>query len=363
MEKQTTKDIIESLNTQIVKVQDSTKTDVLKIAGDIIRSGGLVAFPTETVYGIGANALDVVAVKKIFLAKGRPSDNPLIMHISDLNNLEKYVLEISPSAKLLIDAFWPGPLTLVFKKTPLVPESITGGLDTVAIRMPNHPIARKIIEFAGVPVAAPSANLSGKSSPTRGKHVIDDLTGRVDMIIDGGKSILGLESTVLDVSSLEPCILRPGSITRTMIEEVIGKVTYDDHLKNQDAIPKSPGMKYKHYAPKGNLSIITSHEEKKIIDYINQKYEELHKHGRKVGAIVPTHVHAMIFTDLVKDIGQYNDSTQIGSNLFKILREMDEAKIDDIFSFEFKGDELMVSIMNRLNKAAGHQRIDLDEVL
>jgi L-threonylcarbamoyladenylate synthase len=352
----------EVINTRIVSFHEADSLSVLKHAGEIISKGGLVAFPTETVYGIGANALDPEAVKKIYIAKGRPSDNPLIMHISHSDMLKAYVEEITPAALLLIEHFWPGPLTLVFKKTSLVPSCITGGLNTVAIRMPNHPIAQKIIEYAGVPVAAPSANLSGKSSPTRGKHVIEDLAGRVDMIIDGGKATLGLESTVLDVTLDTPCILRPGSITRSMIEAVIGTVLYDDHLKNQEAIPKAPGMKYKHYAPKGNLSIVTSIDEQKIVAFINQKSKEHQAQQKKVGAIVPSHMHEYIQADLVKDIGHLDDSAQIGSNLFAILREMDEQAIDEIFSFEFKGDELMLSVMNRLNKAASHYIIDLDEV-
>lgn len=349
-------------NTTIVKIQSEIDNEALQEAGAIIKKGGLVAFPTETVYGIGANALDPIAVNKIYQAKGRPSDNPLIMHISDISMLNVYVKEISDSAKKLMDAFWPGPLTLVFNKSSIVPECITGGLNTVAIRMPKHPIARKIIEYAGVPVAAPSANLSGKSSPTRGKHVIEDLTGRVDMIIDGGKATLGLESTVLDVSAEELVILRPGSITQSMIEAVVGSVKYDDHLKNKDAVPKAPGMKYKHYAPKGNLQIIAGNVDQDVIDYINEKSRILKAMHKKVGVIVPSHVQSEMVADMVKDIGEQDNATQIGSNLFKILREMDEADIDEIFSFEFKGDELLISVMNRLNKAAGHQIVYLDEV-
>lgn len=361
MEKKVELNLDTYLTTKIIRIRSDEEIEALHEAGTIIKNGGLVAFPTETVYGIGANALDPKAVNKIYLAKGRPSDNPLIMHISNIEMLAAYVEEIKPSAKKLIEAFWPGPLTLVFNKSSIVPDCITGGLDTVAIRMPKHPIARKIIEFAGVPVAAPSANLSGKSSPTRGKHVIEDLTGRVDMIIDGGKATLGLESTVLDVSGDELVILRPGSITQSMIEAVVGNVRYDDHLKNKDATPKAPGMKYKHYAPKGNLQVISGNNDQEVIDFINERSLHLKAMHKKVGVIVPSHVHSQMIADIVKDIGEHDNSAQIGSNLFKILREMDELNIDEIFSFEFKGDELMISIMNRLNKAAGHQIIYLGE--
>lgn len=362
MENKKTENLNVHLNTLIVEVNDDQNIAELQLAGEIIKNGGLVAFPTETVYGIGANALDPAAVNKIYIAKGRPSDNPLIMHISQIDMLEAFVKEVKPEARKLMEAFWPGPLTLVFKKSGIVPDCITGGLETVAIRMPKHPIARKIIEFAGVPVAAPSANLSGKSSPTRGKHVIEDLKGRVDMIIDGGKATLGLESTVLDVSGDQMCILRPGSITQSMIESVVGKVQYDDHIKNKDAVPKAPGMKYKHYAPKGNLQIISGNDEERMITYINVHCKELKDQGKKVGVIVPTHLHGRIVADIVIDIGESDNATQIGSNLFKILREMDELEMDEIFSFEFKGDELMISVMNRLNKAAGHQIVKIDEV-
>lgn len=330
-----------------------------KIAGEIIRSGGLVAFPTETVYGIGANALNEVALLKIYEAKGRPSDNPLIIHISHVDWLPKYVNGISDKALSLIEAFWPGPLTLVFNKSDLVPSIVTGGLNTVAIRMPKHPVAKAIIDQAGVPVAAPSANLSGKPSPTRGQHVIDDLSGRVDMIVDGGKAYLGLESTVLDVSNEIPCILRPGSITHSMIEAVVGTVKYDEYLSNESSAPKAPGMKYKHYAPKGNLQIISGENEVKVINYINCEGLKLIEKGHKVGVITPEHAKEEFNLSVVESIGHIDNPTEIGSNLFKILRKMDDVKVDDIFSFEFKGEEVTVAIMNRLIKAAGHIIIEV----
>lgn len=352
---------MKKLETTIVHIGKDIElhTKDFKIAGEIIRGGGLVAFPTETVYGIGANALNEEALLKIYEAKGRPSDNPLIMHISNVDWLPRYVGDISDKALSLIEAFWPGPLTMVFNKSDLVPSVVTGGLKTVAIRMPKHPIAKAIIDQAGVPVAAPSANLSGKPSPTRGQHVIDDLSGRVDMIVDGGKSQLGLESTVLDVSSDIPCILRPGSITRSMIEEIVGQVNYDAHLSDESSAPKSPGMKYKHYAPKGKLQIISGDDEAHVIDYINNEGQKLIKNGHKVGVITPEHAKDSFNLDVVESIGHIDNPTEIGSNLFKILRKMDDAKVDDIFSFEFKGEEVTVAIMNRLIKAAGHTIIDV----
>jgi len=352
---------MKKLETSVVHIGKELElhNEDFKIAGEIIRSGGLVAFPTETVYGIGANALDEEALLKIYKAKGRPSDNPLIMHISNVDCLPKYVNEISDKALSLIEAFWPGPLTLVFNKSDLVPSIVTGGLNTVAIRMPKHPIAKNIIEQAGLPVAAPSANLSGKPSPTRGQHVIDDLSGRVDMIIDGGKAHLGLESTVLDVSGDIPCILRPGSITHSMIEEVVGTVHYDAHLSDESSVPKAPGMKYKHYAPKGTLKIVSGEEEVKVINYINSEGQKLIEQGRKVGVITPEHAKGEFNLSVVESIGHIDNPTEIGSNLFKILRKMDDANVDDIFSFEFKGEEVTVAIMNRLIKAAGHTIIEV----
>lgn len=346
------------LNTKIISVDElNIVEDQLKEAGNIIKQGGLVAFPTETVYGIGANALDETSIRKIYEAKGRPSDNPLIMHICDESQVAEYVLNISDTAQKLMKAFWPGPLTLIFKKNNIVPSAITGGLDTVAIRMPSHPIAAAIIKYAGVPVAAPSANLSGKPSPTRGRHVIEDLKGRVDMIIDGGKSTLGLESTVLDVSSEKPCILRPGSITKTMIEDIIGSVEYDAHLSNSKEIPRAPGMKYKHYAPAGNLTIVSSEDESKVVAYINEQVDYLHQKNKKVGIITPSHTLTLFHSELVLSIGNINNPDEIGSNLFNILRKMDEQQIDEIFSFEYPGEEVSVAVMNRLMKAAGYSII------
>lgn len=350
------------MKTQIIELneQGELNSDDLTLAGKILAQGGLVAFPTETVYGIGANALDDEAISKIYIAKGRPSDNPLIMHISDFDWLETYASSISEKAIKLAKEFWPGPLTMVFNKTDIVPVKLTGGLNTVAIRMPKHPIAKSIIHASGIPVAAPSANLSGKPSPTRGYHVVEDLSGRVDMIVDGGKTELGLESTVLDVTGDIPCILRPGSITKSMLEKVVGHVTYDANLKDKNQAPMSPGMKYKHYAPKGKLQIVSSSDEEKVIEFINQEGKRLMESGHKVGVITPEHNLDLFHLDVVESIGSIDNHTEIGSNLFKILRKMDDMEVDYIFSFEFKGEDVSEAIMNRLVKAAGHHIIQVD---
>jgi L-threonylcarbamoyladenylate synthase len=340
----------------VLTENDPNYMQVIQEAGKILREGGLVAFPTETVYGIGANALDEEAIKKIYLAKGRPSDNPLIMHISDLNTLDKYVNDINEKSKQLIAQFWPGPLTLIFHKKNSVPDIITGGLETVAVRMPKHPIAYDIIRSAGVPIAAPSANISGKPSPTRGRHVIEDLDGRVDMIIDGGKATHGLESTVLDMTGTIPSILRPGSVTRSMIESVIGEVSYDNHLEDVTQVPKSPGMKYKHYAPKAPIKIVVGRDDR-VTDYINSQSTINQSQGLKVGIISPIHRVDFMQGDVVLSIGSIDRPEEIASNLFKILRKFDEVNVDIIYSVDFQGEELNIAIMNRLIKAAGHEII------
>ena len=232
-----------------VDLRQASSAEVIQTAAKILQEGGLVAFPTETVYGLGGNGLDSAACEKIYLAKGRPSDNPLILHISEIEELDRIVAEVSPQAKALMDAFWPGPLTMIFKKKDIVPAKATGGLDTVAVRFPNHPVARAIIRAAGLPIAAPSANSSGKPSPTRASHVEYDLNGKIDMIVDGGAAEWGLESTIVDVSDEIPMILRPGAVTKEMIEEVVGQVEIDPailHKPTADFKPKAPGMKYTH---------------------------------------------------------------------------------------------------------------------
>lgn len=330
--------------------------DRLKAGAEILRSGGTVAFPTETVYGLGANALDEKAVKKIFEAKGRPSDNPLILHIAKYDDIWDIVLEVSEKAEKLINEFWPGPLTLIFKKTSIVPKIVTGGLDTVAVRMPAHPIAKGLIELSGVPVAAPSANLSGKPSPTKENHVKNDLMGRVDAIIWGGDAAQGLESTVLDLTSDTPMILRPGGVTKEEIEKVVGKVDIDpalQDLKDSKLIPKSPGMKYTHYSPKADVILLKGNLDD-MIKGIKRIKKDKESEGYKVGIIATDETKDKYEGDKVISVGSRKQLETVASNLFKVLREFDETDIDIILAETFQEIGIGQAIMNRLMKAAGY---------
>lgn len=344
--------------TKVITVdeQGNLKAAELEEAGALLRHNKLVAFPTETVYGLGANALEEEAVSKIYEAKGRPSDNPLIMHISRKEWVTDYVKDYPPYVALLMEAFWPGPLTLVFNKKPIVPAAITGGLDTVAIRMPDHALARLIIDKAGVPVAAPSANRSGRPSPTTGRHVVTDLDGRVDMIIDGGPSRVGIESTVLDVTGECPCILRPGEITASMIEAVVGCVAFDTHLKDEKVAPKSPGMKYKHYAPNGELTLLEG-EQEAIIKWLQAKLLEDKEQGILSGVIVYEHMMEYFDNIYVLNMGRKGYPEEIAHHLFDNLRLMDEQGIKRIYAPVLDAGELTEAIMNRMLKAAGNRVI------
>ncbi|MBC7959369.1 MAG: threonylcarbamoyl-AMP synthase [Vallitaleaceae bacterium] len=349
------------MNTQIVKIKDlSSDSDGLDAAAKILRAGGLVAFPTETVYGLGANALSEAAVLKIYEAKGRPSDNPLIIHIAQSEDVFLFAKEVSQLSMKLMELFWPGPLTLIFKKTEIISHYITGGLDTVAIRLPSNPIARSIIQKAGCPIAAPSANRSGKPSPTRAKHVIEDLEGRVDMIVDGGKALIGLESTVLDVTGEIPIILRPGSITKSMLEEAVGTILVDQALLQVDekTIPRAPGMKYKHYAPKGHLIVVEGTKER-ATQWINEQVALKISQGNKIAIIATQEDAACYQCENITLIGSESNATEIASNLFKVLRSMDEHKIEWIYTRAFSEDDIGMATMNRLMKAAGNQKVNL----
>ena len=336
---------------------------VLARAGEILKSGGLVAFPTETVYGLGANALDENAAMKTYAAKGRPSDNPLIVHITDVEDLPIVARNISDKAKQIMERFWPGPLTLIFEKQYIVPFGTTGGLNTVAVRMPTDEIARAVIRAGGGYISAPSANTSGRPSPTSAQHVADDFDGRIDMIIDGGNVDIGLESTIVDMTVDPPMILRPGAITREMLEEVVGEVTVDAALLAEDSgeAPKAPGMKYRHYAPKAELSIVEG-EMDDTIKAIRQLAYEKTRLGYKVGVIATAETEACYANGIVKNIGTRHNESSIAKNLYRVLREFDEEDVDYIYSESFSGEGIGDAIMNRLGKAAGHHTIQATDI-
>ena len=345
------------MNTRFIKVErDSNDLTWTKDASEVLLSGGLVAFPTETVYGLGGNALDKTASQKIYAAKGRPSDNPLIVHISSFSQLENISKDLCKEAKILADAFWPGPLTMIVKKNEQVPYETTGGLDTVAVRMPSHPIARMLIEESGVMIAAPSANTSGRPSPTKASHVKDDLDGKIDMIIDGGEVDIGLESTIIDLSTDEFTVLRPGYITLEMIEDVLGRrVEIDRALvdSNSNIKPKAPGMKYRHYAPKAALTIVEG-ELDKVVATICDLSEAAVLKGQKVGIIATNQTFDSYGTGTVLNVGDRSDEEDIARHLFDILRQFDEYDIDVIYAESLSTPNLGQAIMNRLLKAAGH---------
>lgn len=346
------------MKTVMENMRDGIKEDGLRRAGEILKNGGLVAFPTETVYGLGANALDEKASAKIYGAKGRPSDNPLIVHIADWEALSEIVAEIPREAQLLADAFWPGPLTMIFKKSAVVPLTTTGGLSTVAVRMPDHEVARALIRAGGGYIAAPSANTSGRPSPTKAQHVAEDMDGVIDMIIDGGDVKIGLESTIVDLTEGTPTILRPGYINEQMLSEVLGRVETDRALISEDSSlrPKAPGMKYRHYAPKAELIIIEG-EEEQVRRRINELADEAAAAGRAVGIIGTDESLDCYRKGTVKSIGSREDELSIAQHLYSILREFDSSEVSVIYSESFETPKMGQAIMNRLIKAAGHQII------
>lgn len=324
-------------------------------AGQILKEGGLVAFPTETVYGLGADALNPQASRRIYEAKGRPSDNPLIVHISNMEDLGKIAAKVPKQARKLAEKFWPGPLTMVFEKSPLVPLETTGGLQTVAVRMPGHPIALALIQAGGGFIAAPSANTSGRPSPTTAEHVAQDMAGRIPMILDGGPVGIGIESTIVDVSGDVPMILRPGFITREMVQDAIGLVELDPGLaaEHETVRPKAPGMKYKHYAPKGEL-ILVDGEREAVQEEIIRLSKEAAASGRSVGVIGTDETCSAYPYGIVKSIGTRQEEETIARHLYGVLREFDEQDVEIIYSESFSALGLGQAIMNRMLKAAGH---------
>ena len=350
------------MNTEVVTIDEQNIDDgamkALERAGQILKDGGLVAFPTETVYGLGGDGLNPESSKKIYAAKGRPSDNPLIVHVADMESIKKIVKELPEAAYKLAEVLWPGPLTMIMEKSDAVPYETTGGLDTVAIRMPSNKIAAELIRQSGGYIAAPSANLSGRPSPTEAKYCIEDLDGRVDMIIDGGQVGIGLESTIIDLTSDKPMILRPGYVTQQMLEDILGDVSIDKTILRADSgvKPKAPGMKYRHYAPKGDLTIVEG-DSAKVTEYINDRLREHRSNGEKTGVIATTDTADKYEADVVKCAGSREDEEEIARNLFSILRQFDDEDVSCMYSEAFNDTGLGQAIMNRLLKAAGHKVI------
>lgn len=338
------------MQTKILKINPKNPSTMqIRQAAKAIKSKRLVAFPTETVYGLGANALDSNSVKKIFVAKGRPSDNPLIVHISDVADLGILAENIPGMAFDLIDRFWPGPLTLVLKKSKIIPRIVTGGLDTVAVRMPENKIAQAIINESGVPIAAPSANVAGRPSPTTAEHVIEDLSGKISIIIDGGPTKIGIESTVIDLSRKTPVLLRPGSVTLEQLQKTIGKIMIHPiiHGKKTRSIHRSPGMKYRHYSPNAKIILIEG-SKTRVNQKITQLLQHYKKQGLKVGILSVEKNNAK--SDMTRFIG--TNQNRIAANLFKSFREFDARKIDIILAQGVNRKGLGLGIMNRLAKAA-----------
>ncbi len=332
-------------------------------AAELIRSGELVAFPTETVYGLGGNGLDPEAAKKIYAAKGRPSDNPLILHIGNKYQLRGIVKRIPENAKKMIKTFWPGPLTLIFEKADCVPKETSGGLETVAVRMPSHKDANAFLKACALPVAAPSANLSGRPSPTKAAHVIEDMSGRISCILDAGEADIGVESTILDVSGAKPVLLRPGYITKAQLETVIGPIDEDPAILAHNIIghtnavehPKAPGMKYRHYAPKAPLTIVYGNEQDVL--------EKIRKNADENTGILTVDEHLSYFqTGKVVSVGKHSDPDTVAHHLFDVLREFDTLGVEKIYSEDFSDNDIGTAIMNRLLKAAGGTYIPADEL-
>ena len=341
------------------KILTTSKEDI-RIAAEIIRAGGLVAFPTETVYGLGADALNADAVSRVYKAKGRPSDNPMIVHISHKTDMKKLTDLMTPDMECLMEECWPGPLTMVVPARDIIPRTTTGGLDTVAVRMPSAEVARELITESGVPIAAPSANLSGHPSPTTYQHCIDDLMGRVDAIICGDDCQVGIESTVIDMTGEVPMILRPGILTAEKLSGVLGKEVIPDPsllkkpeisketgnpVANDDFKPKSPGMKYKHYAPKAQMIIYRGSDEEAVIAAIENEAATLREQGKKVETI--------IYTD--------DESEKAAHEFFGRLRDCDKNDTDVILAAALSEKGVGFSVMNRMFKSAGYNIIDIDE--
>lgn len=343
--------------TKVITIhKQKPEKELIQQAADQILAGGIVAFPTETVYGLGANAFDEKAAMHVYEAKGRPSDNPLIVHIADFEQIRDVAKHVPKSAAMLMKAFWPGPLTIIFEKNQNIPDSITGGLSTVAVRMPANQIARDFIRACGVPIAAPSANTSGRPSPTRASHVLEDLNGRVHAIIDGGEVLLGLESTIVDVCHEKPRVLRTGFISSDEISDVIGMPVEDKKNKvHQEEVPLAPGMKYTHYAPKAILYIVDRTKFQK--ETLEPLMDSIKKDGKKA-AIVGTLEHADFYSKKTFfSLGSRQDDEEVAKNFYHVLRQLDEQQIEVAYVEDLSDLPLGNALMERLEKAAGGRHL------
>ena len=342
--------------TIILKVNsERPEVDKIRAAAKIIREGGLVAFPTETVYGLGADALNPEAVREIYAAKRRPLDNPIIVHISDKRDLYKLAREVPENIDELT-RLWPGPLTIILKASETIPRETTGGLNTVAIRMPNHKVALALIRESGVPIAAPSANLAGRPSPTTAEHVKQDLNGRIDMILDAGPTRIGVESTVVDLTSKPPQILRPGGFPFEDLKRIIKDLRLHPSVTADREVyierPPSPGMKHRHYAPKAKLILVEGRMEA-LTDKIQELVNKYSCDGRRVGVLSTDETKHLYRADVVKSLGSRNDPACMARKLFRLLREFDEEKVDVIIAEGVPMRHLGLAVMNRLRKASG----------
>ena len=342
--------------TEFLKIESVDETDKLRRAGDVLRRGGLCGMPTETVYGLAANALDEAAVRRIFAAKGRPQDNPLIVHISRIEEWPQLVRAIPPKAMALADAFWPGPLTIILPKSDRSPDAVSCGLDTVAVRMPSHPIARAIIRAAGVPLAAPSANLSGKPSPTTAAHVLHDMDGRIDLIVDGGDCSVGVESTVVTLCADQPRLLRPGAVTLEQLRAVLGEVEVDKAVLGEleaGEKPASPGMKYKHYSPDADVRLIRG-SAAQFAAYAK-------RYPTDETLILCFDGEENAFEGRTVSLGAPADGATHAQRIFRALRDADAIGCRTVL-IHCPGDRgVDLAVLNRLLRAAAFRVVDLKE--
>jgi len=350
--------------TMLLKV-DSQEPEVekIRIAADFIKKGGLVAFPTETVYGLGADALNPKAVLALFEAKKRPLDNPPIVHVESAKDVYRLAKTVSPKARRLMEEFWPGPLTLIFERSEIVPDVTVAGLDTIAVRMPKHNVALALIRESGCSIAAPSANLAGKPSPTSAKHVLDDLNGRIDAILDAGPTHIGVESTVLDLTVDPPQVLRPGGTPYEVLKKVLGEVKLNPVAVAEEALPiekaRSPGMKHKHYAPDADVVVVEG-ELLAVVGKVKELVEFYMRKGSKVGVLATDETASRYKADVVKSLGSRNDLAIIAKNLFRLLREFDLEGVDVIIAEGIPAEGLGLAVINRLRKASGYNIVKAD---